>query len=202
MQHPATLRRRAPRIVAEQSGATIVEFAIVASVFFMLIFAVIEYGLIQFTRVAIESATAQVSRTSSIGGGTVAGCSDRVCEVKQLIEQKTRGLIGSESVYVTSTVVGSPNSDKPPIPDICIDPPGNPYPASADQCQAHVNNGGGPGYDPPAALTGGALGAAGDMVEIRATYLWRVLFPPFRAFFGDNGVLTITSSTVVKNEPF
>jgi hypothetical protein len=40
------------------------------------------------------------------------------------------------------------------------------------------------------------------MIEVRVTYLWRVMFPMFRSQFGTNGVLTVTSSTVVKNEPF
>jgi hypothetical protein len=58
------------------------------------------------------------------------------------------------------------------------------------------------GYQQSSGLVAGSIGGAGDLVEIRVTYLWKVFFPIFQSSFGTNGVLTISSSTVVKNEPF
>jgi hypothetical protein len=184
-------------------GATAVEFAVVAVVFLTLLMGIIEYGLMQMTRIAIESATIQVSRSSGLGNVGVAGCADRACEVKKLVEEKTQGLIHADSVFVSAAVVSSPTSANPPKPDICFDPPGNPYPANADDCKAWTEQGGNPNrYDPPLGLGAGNLGSGGDLVEIRVTYLWEVLFPIFRSTFGDDGVVTITATTVVKNEPF
>jgi hypothetical protein len=183
-----------------QQGAAAVEFAIVASAFFMLMFGIIEYGMIQFTKVAIESATIQVSRNASIGTIT-GGCADRVCEVKKLVQQKTQGLVRPESVLVNATVVSVSTTTTPPKPDICLDNVATPYPASCTG--SWVENGGNPmEYDPPAGLDAASIGNAGDLVEIRVTYLWRVLFPMFKSYFGPDGVLTISASTVIKNEPF
>lgn len=181
--------------VCDARGATAIEFAIVASVFFMVMFAIIEYGLFMFTKVAIESATMQASRTIGVGTPS-SNCLDTVQKAKQLIAQKTSGLIRSESAVITSTVVSEPTSGTPPVPDICLDNAGIPYPPS---CTRWVENGGNPDtYDPDAVIS---IGNAGDLVEIRVTYLWRVLFPIFRSHIGENGVLTITTTTVVKNEP-
>lgn len=188
------------RFYRNQQGAAAIEFALVASAFFMLMFGVIEYGMIQFTKVAIESATIQVSRNASIGSVT-GSCADRVCEVKKLVQQKTQGLVRPESVLVNAVVVSNPTITTPAKPDICLDNAVVPYPATC--VGAYVENSGNPiAYDPPAALGAASIGNAGDLVEIRVTYLWRVLFPMFKSYFGTNGVLTISSSTVIKNEPF
>jgi hypothetical protein len=186
------------RLRCEQHGATAIEFAVVSGVFFLLLFGIIEFGLIMMTQVAVESATQQVSRSSGIGA-TAAGCADRACSVRAAITQKTLGLINPESVSVSASVVGSATTATPPIPDICLDNPATPYPVT---CIKWEENSGNPDeYNPPGALDNAALGGSGALVEIRVTYLWRVLFPVFRSAFGDNGVLTISSATVIKNEP-
>ncbi len=205
---PIRLLRRLRR---HQEGATAVEFAIVGFMFFMLMFGIIEYGMIMLTKVAIESAVMQVSRSSSLG--TVAGtdpdtnvtCRSTECAARSLVRDKTLGLVNSQAVRVTSSVVSAAAAASPPIPDICLANPDNPYPATCPTGSNFINNDGTPGYQPPGALS---LGNGGDLVEIRVTYLWRVLFPMFELFQpqanagGQRGFLVITSSAVIKNEPF
>lgn len=186
------------RLTRDNRGATAVEFAVVSGVFFMLMFGIIEYGMIMLTKVAIESATNQVGRTASLGN-VCGGCVDRVDSIRQSIAQKTIGLVDPQSVVVTSAVVNNPTTATPPVPDICLDNPNDPYPAT---CTSWVNNDGVNGYQQNSGLGAGSIGGAGDLVEVRVTYLWKVLFPVFQSSFGNNGVLTISSSTVVKNEPF
>lgn len=189
------------RWMRDTAGATAIEFAVVSGVFFMLMFGIIEYGMIMLTKVAIESATQQVGRSASIGNNA-AGCTDRVCSIKKIIADKTVGLVNPKSIIVTATVVSSATTGTPPTPDMCLDNPANPFPATCPPGAPFQNNNGIPGYQSSAGLVAGSIGGGGDLVEIRVTYLWRVLFPLFRSQFGRNGVLTITSSTVVKNEPF
>lgn len=183
----------------DQTGAAAVEFAVVAGVFFMLMFGIIEYGMIMLTKVAIESTAIQVGRQASIGNVS-AGCADRVCEIQRAVAEKTQGLVDAESVNVSTTVISSPTSAAPPVSDICLDNPDNPYPTTCGAWQE--NNGSPESYDPPSALNGGAVGNGGDLIEIRVTHLWHVLFPMFRSYFGDNGAVTISATTVIKNEPF
>lgn len=183
-------------IARDEQGATAVEFALVAGIFFVLFLGIIEIGLFTLTKVAIESVAQHASRATGIGD-LAPGCSDRVCAIRSLVHTKTLGLIHSESVIVTSTTVSSPVSETPPIPDVCFDDPADPYPETC--LGAFADNSGGPLYDPPGSPI---LGIGEDMVEIRITYLWRVLFPIMRSRIGEDGVVTITASTVVKNEPF
>ncbi len=188
------------QLKTNESGAAAIEFAVVSGVFFMLMFGVIEYGMISLTKIAIESATNQVGRSASIGG-LHPGCADRVCSIRAIIAEKTASLVDPRSINVSSTVVSSPTTATPPIADICLDNPAIPYPPTGG-CTVFQNNDGIAGYQQRGSLSTGTIGGAGDVVEIRVTYLWPVLFPLFRSRFGTNGVLTISSSTVVKNEPF
>ena len=207
--NPIRLLRRLRR---HQEGATAVEFAIVGFMFFMLMFGIIEYGMIMLTKVAIESAVMQVSRATSLGtlGGndpdTNIACIDRVCTARWLVRQRTLGLLNSQAVRVTGNVISAAATASPRVPDICLGDPADPYPTTCPTGSNFINNDGIPGYQSSATALSG--GGAGDLVEIRVTYLWRVLFPMFEIFQpqadagGQRGFLVITSSAVIKNEPF
>ena len=188
------------QLKTNESGAAAIEFAVVSGVFFMLMFGVIEYGMITLTKIAIESATNQVGRSASLGS-VAPGCADRVCTIRAIVAEKTASLVDPRSVIVSSTVVSSPTTATPPIADICLENPNTPYPPTGS-CNVFQNNDGIAGYQQRGSLSTGTIGGAGEVVEVRITYLWPVLFPLFKSSFGTNGVLTISSSTVVKNEPF
>lgn len=194
------------RLRRHENGATAVEFAIVATIFFTLLCGTVEYGMIMFTKIAVESAVMQVSRSASIGDGSYGGCSDRVCAIKKLVYERTQGLVNKDSVQVTSAVVASPATASPPTPDICLDNASVPDPATC--AGSYIDNNGTPGYQQSAGIDSTSIGEAGDLVEIRVTYLWKVLFPMFEIFQtyagtgGKKGYLVITSSAVIKNEPF
>ncbi len=179
-----------------QEGAAAVEFAIVASTFLTLMLGVIEYGMIQFTKVQLESAVIQVSRSAGIGNITT-NCADRACEMKAILTEKLGGIINPQNVTLTSTVITAPDTASPAIPDICLDDANNPYPSSCSS--NYIENGSNNTYNPPTAAN---AGNTSDMVEIRVTYLWKVLFPILNSYIGNDGNLTLTASTVVKNEPF
>lgn len=192
------------RLHRDQQAAAAVEFAIVAGVFFMLMLGMIEFGLIMFSQVIVESAVQEASREVSIGKVDPAckGSSEgeRVCTAKNIIEKKTDYLIHPESVSISATVVSKSTDAAPAVPDICLDNPTNPYTSTCSS--SYEDNNGNGKYDPKGAMVEGDLGTGSSLVEIRTTYLWRVFFPIMQSKFGKNGVLTITSSTVVNNEPF
>ena len=192
MAHMGILRR----LRRTEEGATAVEFAIVAPVFFMMMFGIIEYGLILMTKIAIESATQQVSRSAGVNKA-VTGCSDRACQVRVLVQDKTFGLVNKNYVQVNSMVISSATDPSPPIPDLCTDG-GAPNPPS---CSYYINNDGVPGYQQAGSVTVGSVGAQNELVEIRVSYVWQVMMPLLVPFFQD-GVVRMSSATVVKNEPF
>lgn len=174
------------------------EFAIVASAFFVMMLGIIEYGMYEFTKSQVEAITFQATREVGIGA-VKPGCADRASCIIKLVGEKSKSLMHPESVKVTSTVVTNAGTRAPEVPDICLDNASSPYPAT---CGKWVENNSTAGYQAGGALSATSIGVAGDIVEIRVTYLWHVLFPFFRSRIGKEGLLTITSTTVVKNEPF
>lgn len=176
---------------SDQGGATIIEFAVVAPVFFLLLMIIIELGLINFSQVAVEAALAQASRSASIGDARIGG--DRVSTVRALVEQKTSGLINSAQITISATVVGQGTTAPP---DYCLDPPGTPVSCPSNN---FVENNGTPSYQGPGAVS---LGGSGDLIELRVSYPWRVQMPLLSSIVGQRGVMMISSTTVVKNEPF
>ena len=183
------------RLAKNEEGATIVEFAVVAPVFFLLLMGIIEFGLIGFHSVALDAAVAQTSRQASLGN-VPSGFPDRVSYVQSELRDRTQGLINSDSIVISANLVSAGGAGA--SPDICLtDPPSIGGPCPSGTPFQDVN--GIPGYQGNAAAV--TLGGAGDIVEIRASYPWRVQIPLLRDFVGRDGVLFITSSTVVKNEP-
>lgn len=183
-----------------RAGAAAIEFAAVALPFFLLLYAIIEYGLILYTQVVIESSTQQVGRAASLGKGVIInpGICSREEYVRQQVQRRTAGLINSGQVTVTAAPVvqgGVPTSSNA---DICMgNPPtiGGPCPGGIYEDVNHNGR-----YD--GAVAGVALGNPGQLIEVRVSYPWKVQIPYFGKFFGDNGVLLISSSTVLRNEPF
>lgn len=179
----------------DNAGTTLIEFALVAPAFFLLLMAVIEFGLIGFHQVAIESAVAATAREASLGRATPGG--DRVEFVRTQLREKLAGIINPEQLQITAATVVSGGT--PASPDVCLDDP----PRLGGACEPpllfeEVNNI--PGYQGAAASV--SLGNAGDVIEVRVLYPWRVQLPLMSRFFGENGVFLITANTIVKNEPF
>ena len=184
--------RMLARLRADERGETMVEFAIVSVIFFTLMCAVIEYGLIEMTKIAIESATQQVARSSSID--TSNPSCDRACQITTLVTANTHGIINAQNITVSTQVITAASTAPPAQPDVCTDNPSIPYPAT---CVSWQENNGVPGYQ----QNNINAGASNDLVQITVFCKWQVLFPIMKPFF-TNGIYNIVSTTVVKNEPF
>ena len=180
---------------SDQSGATIIEFALVAPVFFLLMMAIMEFGMIGVTQVAVESAVAATAREASIGKAGAGG--DRVQYVRTHIRNKLENILDSNRLVISANTVlgGGVQAD----PDICMDSP----PRIGGACNpplAYEEVNGIPGYQDGTGVM--SLGSAGDLIEVRVFYPWRVHFPVMTRFFGNNGVMMITANAIVKNEAF
>lgn len=202
MAHNNMLRR----FLKDQVGATMVEFAIVSLVFFTLMCGVMEYGLILLTKIAIESAVEQSSRSSAINSPGTTGCASRAACIQALIAQKTGGLVNPTSVLVTAKVITAPTDAAPAKPDVCraggpidADPCGPPSsnPACTHGSGPYEENNGTGCYEPNSIDPG----EKNDLVQLSVFYKWEVMFPLMRPFF-RNGIYEISSTTVVKDEPF
>lgn len=191
-----------------RDGATIVEFAIVAPVFFLLMLGIVEFGLIGFSNMALEAATSQVARDASIGktsSGACTAATDTVGYAQCAIRERTNGLINHDQIIITANTVS--NGGAATSPDICLTepptvggscPPGTPY---EDVNKNNIYD----GNLPPM-----SLGVSGDLVEMRVFYPWKVQVPFMKRFLGGidqatgerTGAVMLVSNMVIKNEPF
>ena len=186
----------------QREGATIIEFAIVAPILFFMIFALLEFGLILFSMVVIESATATVSRVARTGFD--GGAANREQFIRQLIDRKSAGLINASRIIITTDLTSPPDTlvDEPeeccpggtcpggvPVPPVGTCPPGFPF-------EDRNNNG---VYDGVAASLN--AGDTGEIVRYRVVYRWPLQFPGSSLFFGGPDFY-IESNAFVQNEAF
>lgn len=192
-----------------RDGATALEFALVAPIFFFLMMAIMEYGLFMFHKVAIESITMQIGREASLNAasGNSADCAssapDRLGYIRCYVERKAAYLINGEEVKVSINTVAQGGTR---APDICLGN-GGAAPSSPPTCSGQYEDVNGNGvYDGP--TPNNDVGAPGDLIEVRVSYPWRVLVPYMSRIIGSemgdgsrSNVVMITSSTVFRNEP-
>ncbi len=87
--------RRVLRLRHDQGGSPAIEFAFVAPIFFMAVFATIEFALIMFVTVLMESSLRDASRYGVTGqlpdGATTMA--EREAHLREMIADRTLGLI-------------------------------------------------------------------------------------------------------------
>lgn len=155
-----------------------IEFALVAIPFFMLLFGVLEVGIIFFGNSMLEKATADASRLIRTGQAqaqnmTAVQFHDYICtQVSPLLSCGTNLQVDVEAF----SSFGGVNIQNP------IDGQGN------------LNQN----------LNSYAIGRAGDIVLVRTFYTWDIVTPLLKPFFANlsNGKRLLTSASTFRNEPF
>lgn len=202
----ARLRLLSRRFIQDTRGASAIEFGLVAFPLILLVLAIIEFGLLMFTQMAVESAVGNVARTTTIGNSS--GFPDRVSYLKEELRRQTQGLIYSENIIISSEVVDAGGTPTYVEPELCLSDP----PVLGPTCPsgtAFVDSNSNGVYD------GGSLsndyGASGDLVKINVALPWKFFTPLIGRLFGSGqtvgesqleGTYIIRSSAIVKNEPF
>ena len=169
-------RRLAVRLRAND-GSAIIEFAFIAPIFFLLLFAILEIGVIFFAQSTLQHATDNLGRM--IRTGQVQGAALTQSAVRQLVCNDIAGLIPCDTnLYVDvesfsgfGGVIFSPP----------VDPNGNIIPLNNFQ-----------------------TGTACSVVLVRTFYAWTVFTPLLTPFLvnvaGNNHLLY--ASAAFRNEPF
>ncbi len=166
------------RFSRARTGATAVEFALVATPFFFLLFAIIEITMVFFTSTALEHASTEIARKVRTGeiqstGGSNTDFVNEVCA-------QMSGLIacnGNVSVDIRTFVdFGDVTTSDP------VDVDGNLDTGSFQ-------------FDP---------GDAGDIVLVRVFYTWQLNTPMIGTVFSNlsGNKRLIIASMAFRNEPF
>lgn len=178
-------RRKAARLarlaafLRDNAGQAAVELALVSTPFFLLLFGIVELGLIFLVSSSLENATAQAARTIRTGSFQ-NGTAPTSAALKSAICSRFDWLPGScsSNLYLdvrTSTSFSTVSGPQPVQ--------GGSFNPSALTC-----NPGGPG----------------DIVVVRAYYLWPLIAPLMSKALQqvDGGKTVITSTATFRNEPY
>lgn len=173
----------------DQRGATAIEFALVSLPVIYLMVGIIEFSVAMTVANSLEAATNLSSRLGKTG--YVADQLDQKQTIHDEIERRVGPLIDMSKVTIKTTAfkdfedldVQDPwndaNSDGDPDPGEWTDTNGNNF---CDGCSG--------------------LGSGENVAIYTITYPWKIMTPLIGAIVGENGIITLTAYSVVKNEPY
>jgi Flp pilus assembly protein TadG len=165
-------RRKQWAIIRHQEGSTVIEFALVAPIVFIMVFGIIEFSLMMFASSVIENATTAAARYGITGNSYDVAPSADACNtargnyIRRTIDTMSMGLMTAADIRVTTEVFDDFAS---------VSPTGNS--ATAD------------------------YGCGGQTVLYHVQYNWKVITPLIAQFF-TNGMQPLSASILVKNEKF
>lgn len=181
--------------MAREEGVTAVEFAVIAPVFTLLMFGILEFATIMFAMVMLEGATSSSARMGKTG--YVAEGMSRQEYIHQIVNDEGAPLLDADKLVITTKVYGQFNQINLPEP-LTHDYNGN---GSYDPGDDYNDINGNGQWDSDMATAG--LGGAGDVVVYTVTYPWKVMTPMISDIIGDeNGEYQLRSKVVVRNEPY
>jgi len=172
----ATLRSVLRRFRRNRRGSAAVEFALVAPVFFALLFAIIETALVFFAGQVLETITADSARQILTGQAQTAAFTQ--ADFKTLVCSKIPALFTCGNVYVDV-------QSYPSFSNVAI----------ASQIDASSN------FIPP---TNYSPGGPGDIVVVRLFYQWPLIVTGLGYNIANlSGSKRLLSATVAfRNEPY
>lgn len=194
----------------QEEGATAVEFAMVCVPLFMLLFAVIEFGLMYSTMSILESSTQRVAREQKALAGTTNNDGDALGnidanEVRDIIVDNSNGFLRKSRLVIATddlnSAVGcgaSGGTSSGWGSAVTVDGSNN----------LIGSNGQTAGGQDASTLTCGSTGGANTIVQYRVYYTHHYFVPALgrlaAAFYdaepSDVGMV-LQTSTVVQNEP-
>ena len=181
----------AERLLVDSRGVTIVEFAIVAPVFFMLLFGIFDVGHSAYVRSVLQGAVQDGGRDAGLETGKV-----QLSVIDRYVEDQVRPLVGSAAEFDFDRL-NYGNFNDVGRPEDFDDENGNNVFDEDEECfiDANANN----RWDADMGADG--LGGANDVVLYRVTVTYDRVFPLWR-FIGGSEETSISAMTVLRNQPF
>lgn len=181
------------RFIHAEHGVTAIEFAVVAPVLILMMFGIIEFGVIMLVTNMMESATTVTSRMGKTG--FVAAGQTREDTLLAEVRARTGSMLDPDKLTISSQYYAQ-------FDQIGRAEPWNDanHNGIAEPGEYTDVNGNGM-YDSDMGLAG--YGDAEDIVVYTVHYPWPIMTPIMREIIGDaEGNFPISASAVVKNEPY
>lgn len=185
------------RLRRDESGSPILEFAIGGPVFLLLVCAIVEFGLVMFVTVLMESSLREASRfgvTGQLPDGA-STMSDRENHIRSLIEDRTLGLVDFDKAVLD--IRSYPTFDDVAKGEQFVDGNGNGKYDNGEtfkDCNANGKR------DDDRGANG--AGESGSVVVYSLRYDWPLITPMMGKIIGKDGKLALSASVAVRNEPW
>ena len=184
---------RIRKLLRHESGVSVVEFALLAPIFFGILLAVFEFGFAYYARGVLQGAVDAAARTASLENTEFTQISDRVSrQVKAVLpssEAETDISFDLDPTYYA-------NYRDLQLPEDFEDNNNN---DRWDSQECFVDRNANGTYDTDVGVEG--RGGAQDVVSISATLSYARPMPLWR-MFGLSDRQTITVRTFLRNQPF
>lgn len=179
------------RVGQDEEGATILEFAVVAPVFFLMLMGLFDFGHTTYIRSILNGAVQQAARDSSLENAAVNGGTD-------VIDAQVRASIANVS---KSSVVDIERVSYFSFSDVnraeaFTDSNGD---SICNNNEVFEDENGNDSWDADIGEDG--LGGARDVVVYKVDVNYNRIFPLYR-LIGSPQAITLTSSTVLQNQPY
>ncbi len=176
------------RIRADESGATLVEFAMILPALCVLLLGIFELGYRSYAASIVQGALHEAGRMATVGGVSMTAIDTHVKQ--RLSNFATTGTVTTQTTsYYDFAGVAMPEKitqDTAPLGSY-----------NTGDCYEDAN--GNSAYDLDRGR--GGMGNADDIVRYQITLTYPRMFPIAR-FLGWSSNETITSNTVLRNQPY
>lgn len=174
-------------------GITAVEFAVTVPFLALVTMAVIEFGMIMLVGALMEGGLREAARFG-VTGREIPGVS-RADQIIKIVKEHTLGFIDMAKADVQTIVY--PSFAAIGKGETFIDGNGNnKYDVGETFTDANKNG----AWDASQGTTG--AGGSGQVVVYRITYPWKLITPYAAQIVGASGMLPISASVAVRNEPW
>jgi Flp pilus assembly pilin Flp len=183
----------------DQRGSNVVEFALVMPFFAMTVLASFQVGYIGWAQNRLEAAVREGSRAGVTGDTGPDPTASRDEFIMHTVEDAMRGLRIAENQSISLEAKAYPSYQT-------LNKPGEPFDDAnnngiCDAGETYYDYDGVPGRSLTDIGSPGS-GGSGDVVRYTVTFPLKLFVPVAGSLFGNNGVLNLESTTVVKNENF
>lgn len=176
------------------SGATMLEFALVAPFAIIMIMAVIELSLMMLAQNVMESATFVASREGKTG--YVNNGMTREQTILSVLNARAGSLLDTSQISISTTTYNNFTNVGQSEPFVDANENGE-----RDDGENFTDINGNGEYDSDQGVEG--AGAAGEVVVYLVQYPWHIFTPVIGQLLGaTNNTINLTARAIIKNEPF
>jgi len=181
------------RLRDREDGSPAAEFAFVAPIMILLVVGTIEFGMIMFVTILMESGLRDAARYGITG--SEFGKMSRMERIVEIINDRTLGLVDISEADIQILVY--PDFGQIGDGEDFVDGNGN---GTYDVGETFTDANGNGTWDSDIGQSG--PGASGQVVLYRIEYAWNLLTPLAAPLIGENGKFTLSASIAVRNEPY